>query len=440
MSIAEPVPIDRVLAPLREFVHSNVASGVLLLAAAAAALLWVNSPLGASYGELWEAPLTIGVGDLAVTLSLHHWINDGLMAIFFLVVGLEIKRELLVGELASRRRAVLPVAAAAGGALLPALIFLLVVGPSNPGARGWGVPMATDIAFALGALALLGRRVPLGLRVFVAALAIADDLLAVLVIALFYTAEVSIPAVVATVAIVIALVAANRLGVRRPMVYGALGIVLWLAVLESGVHATVAGVLLAMTIPARQRVSNDDFADKARALVDDFADASAKAPQERYSKLWELESLTEKAQAPMLRLEHALTPFVSFLVVPLFALANAGVSLAGDPGRLLADPLVPGIVLGLVLGKQLGITAAAWLVVRWGFAALPHGVRWGHIYGAAWVCAIGFTMSLFIADLAYGPSEALEMSKIGILLASVIAAVGGVAILVWQSRRRPHAR
>jgi Na+:H+ antiporter, NhaA family len=427
-------PFERVMTPLREFLESTVAGGVLLLVAAVVALIWSNSPWADSYHMLWEETyLTIGVADNALTMSLHHWINDGLMAVFFLVVGLEIKRELLVGELASVRRASLPVAAAVGGAVLPAILFLAIVGPGSPDARGWGVPMATDIAFALGVLALLGRRVPLGLRIFVAALAIADDLLAVLVIALFYTDELSVTALAGAGVILLLLLIANRMGVRRPFVYGLLGLGLWFAVLQSGVHGTVAGVLLAITIPARQRVTDRDFADNARELIDDFEGGSAKAPQERYSALWDLESLTEKAQAPMLRLEHSLTPIVAFLIVPLFALANAGVTLTGDLAALLGDPVVIGIVVGLLIGKQVGITGAAWLVVRTGFAALPVGVTWAHVYGAAWLCGIGFTMSLFIANLAYGISPALAEAKIGILIASVIAGVVGYLLLRRRS-------
>jgi NhaA family Na+:H+ antiporter len=424
-------PIERLLTPLRDFLDRTVAGGILLLIAAIAALVWSNSPWSASYHELWEETyLAIGLGEMTLRMSLQHWINDGLMAIFFLVVGLEIKREVLVGELASRKRAALPAVAALGGALLPAVIFLAIVGPSSPEARGWGVPMATDIAFALGVLALLGSRVPLGLRIFVAALAIADDLLAVLVIALFYTADLSVLALSVAALILVLLVAANRLGVRRPVVYAVLGLGLWLAVLSSGVHATVAGVLLALTIPARQRVSDDDFAADARGLIDDFEDGSALAPQERYSSLWELEALTEKAQAPMLRLEHSLTPVVSFLIVPLFALANAGVTVAGDLGQMLRDPVAIGVIAGLIIGKQLGITGAAWLIVRSGVAALPNGVTWAHIYGAAWVCGIGFTMSLFIASLAYGISPALAEAKIGILAASIVA--GGIGYLLLR--------
>ena len=391
---------------MREFLRSNVAGGVLLLGAAVAALVWSNAPFGSTYDALWSSRLTVGLGDIGLSMTVHHWINDGLMAVFFLVVGLEIKRELLVGELASRRRAALPAAAALGGAILPAVIFLGVVGPADPAARGWGVPMATDIAFALGALALLGRRVPLGLRIFVAALAIVDDLLAVLVIALFYTAELSLPALAAAAVIVGVLVAANRLGIRRVMVFALLGVALWVAVLESGIHATVAGVLLAATIPAGRRGRTDD-------------------PDET---------------SPMVRLEHALTPLATYLIVPLFALANAGVALGASAVDIAGEQLAAGIIAGLIIGKQVGITAGAWLVVRGGLATLPPGVRWAHVYGAAWLCGIGFTMSLFIADLAFGSSDSLALAKIAILMASSVAAVGGYALLRRLGSARVQAR
>ncbi|HYI23608.1 MAG TPA: Na+/H+ antiporter NhaA [Candidatus Limnocylindrales bacterium] len=429
MSRADAPPIERIFAPLREFLDRTVAGGVLLLGAALVALVWSNSPWSASYFELWSTPLTLSLAGYTLSLSLHDWINDGLMALFFLVVGLEIKRELLVGELASKRRAVFPVAAAIGGALLPALIYIVIVGIGRPETAGWGVPMATDIAFALGVLALLGSRIPLGLRIFVAALAIADDLLAVLVIAIFYTSDLSMTWLAVAAGIVALLLLANRLGARRPAVYGLLGVALWFAVLNSGVHATVAGVLLALTIPARQRVSDSDFARHARELIDDFEQGSARAPQERYSSLWDLESITEKAQAPMLRLEHSLTPFVAFFVVPLFALANAGVTLSTEFGALLREPVVLGIFFGLIIGKQIGITAVAWLVVRAGLASLPAGVGWRQIYGAAWLCGIGFTMSLFIAYLAFGESATLALAKQGILAASVVAGVVGYLLL-----------
>ena len=429
------LPVDRLLAPFREFARINASSGVLLMAAAAIALVWANSPVAASYEELWATRITIDVGGMALSDSLLHWVNDGLMAIFFLVVGLEIKREVLVGELTSIRRATLPIAAAIGGAIVPALIFVAVAsgGAGNTG-RGWGVPMATDIAFALGVLALLGNRAPIGLRIFVTALAIVDDLLAVLVIALFYTADLSLPALGAAAAILVALIVANRLGVRRPIVYALLGIALWLAVFQSGIHATVAGVLLALTIPATTRLDSDRYVEEARRHVDEFegrtVDGEDASTEEHHAALWELEAATERAQAPMLRIEHALHPWVAFLILPLFALANAGVRLDVDVGATIREPVAIGVFLGLVVGKQLGITLAALAVVRMGIASLPAGVGWRHVYGAAWLGGIGFTMSLFIATLAYGDgSPELALAKIGILGASIAAGIGGFAIL-----------
>jgi NhaA family Na+:H+ antiporter len=425
---------DRLASPFREFAAREASGGVLLLAAAAIALVWANSPFAESYESLWGTTLTIGAGDIGLSKSLHHWINDGLMVVFFLVVGLEIKREVLVGELASARRAVLPIAAAFGGAVVPAILFIVVAGGDPEAARGWGVPMATDIAFALGVLALLGSRVPVGLRIFLTALAIVDDLLAVSVIAVFYSSDLSLPALAAGGALFGALIVANRLGVRRPLVYAVLGVALWLAILQSGIHATVAGVLLALTIPARTRIDPLEFADRARGLLRDYANRGIDDPDEsHHAALWDLEELSERAQAPMLRMEHALHPWVAFFIVPLFALSNAGVSVRGDLAAIAAEPIVLGVLIGLVAGKQVGILLAAWLIVRTGWAALPSGVSWRHIYGAAWLGGIGFTMSLFVADLAFGSSPALALAKIGILAASVVAGTGGYLVL----RRAP---
>jgi NhaA family Na+:H+ antiporter len=441
--MSEPVPIDRILAPFREFTRSNAASGILLMAAAVIALGWANSPFGASYEALWTTRLSIGFGDAALSKTILQWINDGLMAVFFFVIGLEIKREVLVGELASVRRALLPIVAAVGGAAVPALILIAVVGQGDA-ARGWAIPMATDIAFALGVLALLGDRIPAGLRLFMAALAIVDDLLAVLVIGLFYTADVSAPALAAAGVCLVLLVGANRLGIRRPVVYGVLGLALWFAILQSGVHATVAGVLLALTIPARTRLDGADFAARAGGIIARFSRREASdepVPTEvQHASLWELETITERAQAPMLRFEHALQPWVAFIVVPLFALANAGVTLSGDIGALLADPLVLGVAVGLVVGKQVGITVSTLLVVRAGLAALPSGVTMRHVYGAAWLGGIGFTMSLFIADLAFVDGDSLGPAKIGILIASVVAGVGGYLVLRLATRLRREDR
>jgi len=433
-------PIERVLAPLNEFVRSNVAGGIILMAAALIALVWANSPFADTYHELWQTRVTVGFGEVIVSKPLALWINDGLMAIFFLLVGLEIKREVLIGELGSVRRAALPLGAAAGGAIVPAIIFLAVAGGSGDGARGWGVPMATDIAFALGVLALLGDRVPPGLRLFVTALAIGDDLLAVMVIALFYTADLSLVALLIAAGMFGLLVVANLLGVRRTVVYAVLGVGLWVALLESGVHATIAGVLMALTIPARQRIRTEELLPRANSLLEEVSGTARGRTQQRHAALWELDALTDRAQIPMLRMEHDLAPWVAYLIVPLFALANAGVVLSLDFGSLFTDPVVVGVFLGLIVGKQVGITGAAWLIVRSGLGSLPPGVRWRHIYGAAWVCGIGFTMSLFIASLAYGTSTELESAKQGILAASVLAGLGGYLLLRRSGRSRAAAR
>ncbi len=426
-------PFRRFLIPFREFAHTEAASGILLLGCAVVALAWANSPWAAAYVRLWATEVTIGGGRFALTETLHHWINDGLMAIFFFVVGLEIKREVLVGELASARQAALPIAAAIGGMIAPALLFT-VLNAGTPGAVGWGVPMATDIAFALGLLALLGDRVPVALKVFLTALAIVDDLGAVLVIAFFYTADLAWTSLGAAGLILLALVAANRLHVRRPVVYALLGVALWVAVLKSGVHATLAGVLLAFTIPARIRIDPEAFLERGRAYLDDFAQASAPGSTPltnatQLSALQGLESACEEGATPLQRLEHTLHPWVAYGIIPIFALANAGVTIAGDLGSALTNRVTLGVIVGLVVGKQIGITLCAWLATRAGLAALPTGVTWRQIYGVSWLAGVGFTMALFIGELAFATPELLAAAKLGILAASLVAAAGGWLLL-----------
>ena len=426
-------PIERLTLPVRQRLHAAPAGGLVLLACAAVAMVWANSPYAHSYHVLWETPIALRVGDRIATLSLHAIINDGLMAVFFFLVGLEIKREVLVGELASVRQAALPVAAALGGMIVPALLFL-ALNANGPGMRGWGVPMATDIAFALGVLALLGDRFPPALRIFLSALAIADDLGAVLVIALFYTASVSWVALAVAAALLLLSLGANAVGVRAAWAYAVIGVALWAAVLLSGVHATVAGVLLAMTIPSRTVINEDVLLRGARAALKDFDDAcypdtvmlSNRAHQEALRRL---EVLSEKALPPLARLEHGLHGIVTFGIMPLFALANAGVDLR-EGGASIASRVALGVMAGLVLGKPIGITLASWLAVRAGVAALPVGIGWRALAGTAVLGGIGFTMSLFIAGLAFGDSaEQLTAAKLGTLAASVIAGVAGWAML-----------
>jgi NhaA family Na+:H+ antiporter len=435
---ATPEPLlERVLAPFQRFTRAEAAGGLVLLFNALLALAWANSPWGELYHHLWETPLTIGTPSFGLTETLHHWINDGLMAVFFFVVGLEIKREILVGELASVRQAALPLFAALGGMVVPALVFTaLTVG--TEAARGWGVPMATDIAFALGIAAMLGSRVPVSLKIFLAALAIVDDIGAVLVIALFYTTSIEALALLVAAVVMLLLVGLNRAGVRSAIPYFALGAILWVAFLKSGVHATISGVLLAFTIPASTRISGQQFLHESLTHITDFDAACENDPaefsttQRHQEPIFALEDTARRAQSPLLRLEHKLHDVVAFFIMPLFALANAGVAFSGSVGDALTDSAVLGIFLGLVIGKPLGITLFSWLAVRLRLADLPQGADWRHVVGMGALGGIGFTMALFIAALAFGEGAALESAKIGILAGSLVSGIVG-----WLLLRRP---
>jgi NhaA family Na+:H+ antiporter len=420
------------LRPFQTFFRLESASGILLLACAVLALVWANSPLAASYFGLWSVPVTVAVGGFEIAKPLLLWINDGLMAIFFFVVGLEIKREVLVGELASPRKAALSVAAAIGGMVVPALVYA-GVNAGGVGADGWGIPMATDIAFALGVVALLGKRVPLALKVFVTAVAIVDDLGAVLVIAIFYSTKLSLPMLGYAAIVLVALVALNLGGVRRSWPYALLGIALWVAFLKSGVHATIAGVLLAMTIPARRVIDAPAFLERVKGLLEHFAthlEPGRREPTaEQQHAVHSIEKAAEQVETPLARLEHSLHPWVAFFVMPVFALANAGVPIEKELS-MFTSPVTLGIVLGLFAGKQVGVMAFAWLAVKVGVADLPSGARWRHIWGLSLLAGIGFTMSLFVASLAFGEGELLAMAKIGVLVGSLISGVAGALVLL----------
>jgi NhaA family Na+:H+ antiporter len=424
---------SRLTAAFQDFAERGVLSGILLMVATAIALVWANSPWAASYFQFWEVELSIGFASQPITGSLHHWINDGLMAVFFLLVGLEIKRELLVGELSSFRHAALPIAAAIGGMLVPALLYA-GINAGGPGASGWGIPMATDIAFALGVLTLLGPRVPAGLKIFLTALAIVDDMGAVVVIALFYTSAINAAALALAAMTMIALLALNRLGVRGLTPYLLIGVVLWGALLSSGIHATIAGVLIALAIPSRTRINALEFSTEARALLNDFdqsetGDLLVLTSPGQQEALYALEVAGDSVQAPLLKLEYALHGVVGYLIMPLFALANAGVALAGV-GDVLADRVTLGVIAGLLLGKPAGVMLFSWLSVRSGVAELPSRVTWRHLHGAGWLAGIGFTMSLFVGSLAFGAGAMLAAAKVGILVASVLAGVVGWRLLV----------
>lgn len=410
----------------KDFFLSSTAGGIMLLVNTVIALVWANSAYSQSYFSLWEHALTIGIGDFILSKSLHHWINDGLMVIFFFMVGLEIKREILVGELATPRKALLPILAAIGGMVGPAAIYAFFnAGTSN--AHGWGIPMATDIAFALGILALAGDKVPPALKVFLAALAIVDDMGAVLVIALFYTSELSIVMLLAGGGFLLLLFIANRMNVRSTAIYVILGVGLWFCFLKSGVHATVAGVLLAMTIPVRSKIDKSKFLEETKQAINDLEDdTSTRSENELINHV---AVLSEEVQSPLHRFEHALQPYVAFLVMPVFALANAGVYIQPDVFSTLLSPVSLGVGLGLILGKQIGIFSFTWLAVKMQIAALPNRVSWKMIYATTWLCAIGFTMALFIAGLAFDNPESLDTSKIAILAASTISGVVGLLLL-----------
>lgn len=404
----------------------------MLIISALIALIWANSPWAESYHHLFHTGFIIGFEDLNLNYSLHHWINDALMAMFFFVVGLEIKREVLVGELSSIKKSVVPIAAAAGGMIFPAAVYLLW-NAGGPGQGGWGVPMATDIAFALGILALLGNRVPPALTVFLAALAIVDDIGAVLVIAFFYTEQLNVWALLTGGGLLALMFLMNILKVRSAWPYAIVGLGLWLAVFLSGIHATIAGVLGAFAIPSKALINSRDFLDEAKYLLKQFSEKgpigkSTHPSSDQRAAVGALENTCESVDTPLDRLEETLLPIVTFIILPLFALANAGVHLEGDVMEALLAPVTLGIVAGLVIGKQLGIMLFTWVAVKFG-AEMPEGSTWRMIYGVSWMAGIGFTMALFIAGLAFDTPEQLNQAKAGVLLASLIAGVVGYLLL-----------
>ncbi|OAS03133.1 sodium:proton antiporter [Pseudomonas putida] len=380
------------------FFQLEAASGLLLIAAAVLALIINNSPLSYLYGGLLEVPVAVQVGALNIAKPLLLWINDGLMALFFLLIGLEVKREVVDGHLSKPSQVILPATAAVGGMVVPALIYWFINRDNPAAVAGWAIPTATDIAFALGVLALLGKRVPVSLKLFLMTLAIIDDLGAIIVIALFYSGTLSSVSLLLAAACLLVLVAMNRLGVIKLGPYMIVGLILWVCVLKSGVHATLAGVALAFCIPLRTRNAES---------------------------------------SPLLALEHALQPWVAYAILPIFAFANAGVSLAGMTVDSFTHPVPMGITIGLLLGKTVGVFGLTWVAVKLRLAALPAGAGWGQILGVAILCGIGFTMSLFVGSLAFAPgsSEYAGMDRMGILTGSFFAAVIGYAVTAMASRK-----
>ncbi|MEM1095751.1 MAG: Na+/H+ antiporter NhaA [Bacteroidota bacterium] len=429
-----PLSPNPLVRSFQKFIRAEAAGGILLLLSAVVALIWANSALSASYFALWETMVTVGFGSLVINKPLLLWVNDGLMAIFFFLIGLEIKREVLAGELSSPKKAAMALAGAVGGMVVPAG-FYVALNWGGDGINGWAIPMATDIAFALGVLALMGKKAPLALKVFLTALAIVDDLGAVLVIAFFYTAKLSWTSLAVGGGFLLLLIAANRLGVRRTSVYVILGIGLWVAFLKSGVHATIAGVLLALTIPFSRKTDARSFLDSMTDLVGLFKKEQTNGQAEPTAKqeavLHKMEVQTRNLDAPLLRMEHALHGWIAFFIMPVFAMANAGVALGGGLGSAFGEPVTLGIIAGLFLGKQIGVFSFAWLAVKAGWAALPTGVSWKQVYGVSLLTGIGFTMSLFIAGLAFDTAAMLDSAKIGILSASLLSGLAGWAVLSW---------
>jgi NhaA family Na+:H+ antiporter len=428
------------LAPFHRFMRFEAAGGVLLIACALAAMIWANSGWADSYRDLFYASkVTVGFGEWALSKPFILWINDLLMAVFFLLVGLEIKREVLVGELKSPRKAALPIAAAIGGMAIPGMIYA-IVNMGQDSMSGWGVPMATDIAFALGVLALCGSRVPISVRVFLTSLAIVDDLGALLIIAIFYTEKIGLSYLGYAGGLLVLMAILNAMGVRRVLVYMLIGIVVWYFVLKSGVHATIAGVLIAMTIPAKTRVDQAQYSGFVRSMLERFDEDSRGSERvwttsRQQSAVIAIEDAGNKVETPVRRLEHSLIPWVAFLILPVFALANAGVSITGGNDDEAAESVLSsralwGVVLGLLIGKPAGVFGFAWLAQKLGIGVLPEGAGWRHVFGAAWLSGIGFTMALFIANLAYSNASDLDAAKLGVLGASVVAGLVGFIILM----------
>ncbi|SEH73486.1 Na+:H+ antiporter, NhaA family [Paenimyroides aquimaris] len=422
-----------IIKPVNQFISKSTTGGIILFIAAIIAIFFANSPWATDYHSIWQHKIGISLGNLELKMSLHHWINDGLMAIFFFVVGLELKRELSNGELASPKKAALPIIAAIGGMLFPALIYLFFNGGTDA-AHGWGIPMATDIAFALGVLYLLGNKVPLSLKVFLTALAIVDDLGAVLVIALFYTSDLNLMYLSIGIALFILLLLCNKLGFKSPIFYAIIGIGgIWLAFLLSGVHATIAAVLAAFAIPANARINENYFSYKMNELRQRFYAIDPKDRQpnlngEQLLLVEEMRSLTKDALPPSQRLEHGMHSFVAFIVMPVFALCNAAIPISFSE----ISNVTIGVALGLLLGKVIGVFGLTALIIKLKLISKPNGITMRNLLGIGFLASIGFTMSLFVTELAFDVNKHPEFpseAKLGIIVASLIGGFIGFFIL-----------
>ncbi|MCA9436968.1 MAG: Na+/H+ antiporter NhaA [Candidatus Omnitrophica bacterium] len=427
---AEPAAVG----VFRRFFHSEVAGSVVLLACTLAALYFANSSHSETYFEILHTKVGVSWGESAFKLTFHHWVNDFLMVLFFFVVGLEIKREIVAGQLSSIKDSALPVMAALGGMIVPALLYTLFNHGGN-GADGWGIAMATDIAFALGILSLFGSRAPIGLKVFLTALAIADDIGAVMVIAVFYSEQIFWSGLAVAGFFMALLLIASRFMIGRPGIYILLALGVWAGVFASGVHATVAGILVALVVPVRARIDPQVFIDNMddrleRLKQSDLTRQSMLSDTSQLDALDDLHWVSGSMRPAGITLEHFLHPIQAFFILPLFALCNAGVHIHGGVFKTMVNPISLGIILGLVIGKQLGVGSMVWAAVKLGWAELPKGVRWPHLYGAGCLAGVGFTMSLFISELAFTDDLLVDEAKIGILVASLISGVWGYLVLM----------
>ncbi|MFX1563218.1 MAG: Na+/H+ antiporter NhaA [Promethearchaeota archaeon] len=425
--------LRRLYAPFQRFFRLEAASSILLIICIIIALIWANSLWGFNYFVLWETHLIIAIGPFVISEPLRWWINEGLMALFFFVVGLEIKRAVVVGELSRIQDALFPILAAVGGMLVPAIIYF-AINFGTVGIVGWPIPIATDIALALGVLALLGSRVPVSLKLFLSTLAIADDIGSVVIIALFFSTISPLIPLLFGFVLIIVLVILNHTGIHNILIFAVLGVGVWLAFLLSGVHATLAGVIVAITIPAIARVDTEDFCSKSHILLKDFEEAkkpgeSVLTNKTQRTAVLGMQAICRDVQAPLQRMEYLLQPWVGFVIIPLFALANAGVLLVFDISFPSTVTVALGIIIGLIFGKQIGIMLFSWLSVRAGVAKMPKDLSWRQIHAVSCLAGIGFTMSIFMADLTFSGIPLIDIAKIAILIASLISGLLGFFIL-----------